>query len=204
MVQGKIDYVFPAAGLSKRMLGLPKFLLPTPSGETLLSRLISQCPYDSRKVVLTSDRYVALLEDYDADCLVVPSTGLFNSISAALDYLTDRFAVILPDTWWSAVDFGVLDCDEDAALLFEPTDKSKYGMVDVEGGYIIDCIDKPITTTYSLAWGAIAASKSRYTDGVDNLNCLFRQPMKAIVSASKYIDCGTISGYKELWTWQDN
>jgi hypothetical protein len=201
--------LLPASGHASRMRGLPKFLLPTITGETLLeyhARLMHDLDIPVR--VCTSQRWLPLVRDLlDGSCELVhvaPST--MNR--AVIDIAEDDNIIGMPDTFFTdgnpyaalheAITIGLWRCPESL--------RGKVGQVDYDGNSIRDIIDKNPDCDYAFMWGVLRLSRDAVTilnpehahPGIDLPRIITTHPYAVAVNAGDYIDVGTPTGLRDM------
>lgn len=170
--------IIPAAGKAERFGGLPKFLLPVPEGHLIgvhCARMkragCDQVFIGSSKENLDildqfTDNFVYIAEDYST-----MSATVLSSLEILIDPdepFDDDCILSMPDTYFedartfqrlsNALANGAMV----AAALFHarPEQTHKLGMCDVceydDEWRITRVVDKPVQTTLTHAWGALA------------------------------------------------
>jgi hypothetical protein len=201
--------LLPASGNATRMRGIPKFLLPTITGETLLeyhARLMHNLDIPVR--VCTSQQWLPLVRDLmDASCDLVhiaPST--MNR--AVIEMSEDDNVIGMPDTFFTdgnpyatltdPITIGLWRCPEQL--------RGKVGQIDYDGISIRDIIDKNSTCNYPLMWGVLRLSRDAITmlnpehahPGIDLHSIIKEHPYTVTVNPGDYIDVGTPHGLRDM------
>ncbi len=163
--------VVPAAGEASRLDGLPKFLLPLDRG-FLLSRLCDQflsvVPFNDIDIVANLST-APFIQGYarSAPIMMNQPTTMSASVLRAREYHSDHGAFArsnvlfaMPDTYiedgaWARKLQDCIEGGADVAVgVFWTRDnaqRSQMGMVQLDGDYITDVVDKPAFT--QLQWG---------------------------------------------------
>lgn len=206
--------VLPASGLSQRLQGIPKFLLPTYGGELLIQyhvRLLS--PHVDEVRVCTRQRWHDLVVDLLPGVqvsLIEPST-----MNIAVQAIAGDDNVIgMPDTFFTGSNPYALLAginEQVGVALWEcpPTLRGTVGQVDVLDNRILDVRDKDIGCSYSHMWGALKLDKAAVRSlnpnhphpGYD-LMTLTRQHSYAVtMQTGRYIDVGSPRGLHDMLDW---
>lgn len=204
--------LLPASGRATRIAGIPKFLLPTISGELLIEYHIRLMrPVCDEIRISTNRRWIELLHELLTDVElfeIEPST-----MNDAIRQMQGADNLIgMPDTYFtgfenpyqaladSEIPVGVAlwRCTEDL--------RGKVGQVDYREGRIHDIRDKDPNCDYGFMWGALRLNESAMTliDPKDphpgyNLNeILSRFPYHDAPVSGRYIDAGTAEGLRDM------
>lgn len=204
--------LLPASGRATRIAGIPKFLLPTISGELLIEYHIRLMrPVCDEIRISTNRRWIELLHELLTDVElfeIEPST-----MNDAIRQMQGADNLIgMPDTYFtgfenpyqaladSEIPVGVAlwRCTEDL--------RGKVGQVDYREGRIHDIRDKDPNCDYGFMWGALRLNESAMTliDPKDphpgyNLNeILARFPYHDAPVSGRYIDAGTAEGLRDM------
>lgn len=204
--------LLPASGRAVRMRGIPKFLLPTPSGKLLLEYHVQLLrPYVDEVRICTSSRWLDLVLELDLDAVVMeipPST--MNA--AVIDMKGSENIVGMPDTFFTeaqnpykflvegseSVGVALWQCDQPL--------RGKVGQVDYREGQILSVRDKDPLCDFEHMWGALRLTNQAIDllnledahPGI-NLESILRSfPYFAAPISGRYIDCGTVEGLREM------
>ena len=206
--------LLPASGRSERLGGIPKFLLPTYTGELLIQyhvRLMR--PFVDEIRICTRERWFALVLES------VPAIRLYriepSSMNAALqDMRGDENLVGMPDTFFTgsnpyeglaavseSVGVAVWNCADDL--------RGSVGQVDFQDGRIMDVRDKDPACTYPFMWGALKLDAAAIDSldpenphpGYDLLNLTQSRPYGVKPQTGHYIDAGSPSGLHNMLDW---
>jgi hypothetical protein len=200
--------LLPASGNAARMRGLPKFLMPTITGETLLEyhvRLMQECDIPVR--VCTNERWLPTVREFlDSSCDVVAIPA--STMNRAVIEMASHDNVIgMPDTFFtegnpylaltSPVSVGLWDCP--------PRLRGRVGQVNYDGT-ILDVQDKNPECLYRHMWGVLRLSGDavRMLDadhahpGIDLPTILSVLPYSVAVNSGDYVDCGTPEGLRTM------
>jgi len=204
--------LLPASGRAVRMKGIPKFLLPSPSGDLLLEYHVKLLrPFVDEVRICTNARWFDLVTELELDAEIVeiaPST--MNA--AVLDMYGSNNLIGMPDTFFT----GSENPYERLADSYQPVGvalwhcddhlRGKVGQVDYRNDLILDVQDKDPECDYGHMWGALRLS----FDAIEMLNpndahpginlgsILESLPYSASEMSGRYIDCGTVDGLREM------
>jgi UTP-glucose-1-phosphate uridylyltransferase len=174
--------IIPAAGNGVRLHGLPKFMLPVPTGELLLGRMMSQIMAGGARnyMVLTRPENKGLIDRFFNVGLLlsVVTDTMSETVLQAQQHCRDETCLLgMPDTYWTDdkvfevltrqfFDIATgLKCIANVGLWRVPEKyQVKRGMcvIDVYAGIyeVIDKPETPIRSTFGYrtgwGWGAIA------------------------------------------------
>ena len=167
--------VLPAAGLARRLGGIPKFLLPSRDGSSLLTRHIEAARPASAVIVVTRPELREFVIEHVGEGVVVStvqsatmSETIHHAIAAHPDI--ERFVVGLPDT---AVDPMVryptlLEGLNDSRIVVAayPTrldQRGRLGALRLDGDRCLEVRDKdPSTVDWEWHWGAIGFHRATF------------------------------------------
>lgn len=204
--------LLPASGRAARMKGIPKFLLPTITGELLIEyhvRLMK--PHVDEIRICTSWRWFETVIDLDLEAVTVPiPPSTMNA--AVLDLHGGDNLIGMPDTFFTGdenpyealaadclpVGVALWHCDQEL--------RGKVGQVDYRDGRIWDVCDKDPHCAFPQMWGALRlnADAIGYLDpehdhpGIDLPQILDAFPYAVTEMQGRYIDCGTVQGLREM------
>lgn len=204
--------LLPASGKASRIGGIPKFLLPTISGELLIEQHIRLMrPYCDEIRVCTNSRWIELLEELLTDVTILqiePST--MNA--ALLDMYGGQNLIGMPDTFFLGfenpyqaladsnlpVGIALWRCTEDL--------RGKVGQVDYREAIIHDIRDKDPKCDYEWMWGALRLDADPLTflkpedphPGYNLKEIISRFPYHDSPISGRYIDVGTAEGLRDM------
>lgn len=204
--------LLPASGRAVRIRGIPKFLLPTFTGELLIEyhvRLMK--PHVEEIRICTSGRWFDTVIDLDLDAVTVqipPST--MNA--AVLDLRGGDNLIGMPDTFFTGdqnpYEALAAGCQPVGVALWQCDDelRGKVGQVEYREGRIWNVRDKDPQCEFPQMWGALrlAAEAMSYLDpsnahpGIDLPKILDAFPYEVCEMQGRYIDCGTVQGLREM------
>jgi bifunctional N-acetylglucosamine-1-phosphate-uridyltransferase/glucosamine-1-phosphate-acetyltransferase GlmU-like protein len=211
--------IIPAGGHAVRMGGLPKMLLPSPSGGTLLSTLLDRIEAAAPRevVIAATNGNKKLLKSYRARAAlfdaVTPTMTHAVLLARGNRHMDDKVLFGMPDTWWQNDDVfqrlsAALDDGADVAVAVWPVRENQRG----QGGQvniwpdnrIVHVVDKDPACDYSYIWGALAWKPVfwNYLDADMPHVGYGLQPaidagvvVTSVVMPGAYWDCGTPNGY---------
>ncbi|HOI20117.1 MAG TPA: sugar phosphate nucleotidyltransferase [Methanothrix soehngenii] len=170
--------LIPAAGSGSRLgpftKAIPKELLPVGDKATIEHVVEAMSLAGIEEVVIVISPHKHGLSDYlgSGKRLGVRLTyvvqderrGLADAVLAGEHVLKGPFAVVLgdnfftPNTFLSDLISYHIECNADATLgVVEVDDVSRYGIIDVEGGRVVDMIEKPTQSQAPSKLGSIGA-----------------------------------------------
>lgn len=206
--------LLPASGRSERLNGIPKFLLPTYTGELLIQyhvRLMR--PFVDEIRICTRDRWFGLMLE------LVPAIRLYrlepSSMNAALKVIAgDDNLIGMPDTFFTgsnpyeglaavneSVGIAIWGCSDDL--------RGSVGQVDFQDGQILDVRDKDSACTYPFMWGALRLDAAAIASldpenphpGYDLLDLIDSRRYGVTVQTGHYIDAGNPAGLHNMLDW---
>jgi len=216
-----MDAILPAAGLAKRMRGIPKFLLPADKNyrsllEIHIENLVDICD----KIYLpTRPELVPIIKslDFIYKNIIIKemTTGtMCETVDKTVKYSdAESFILIMPDTLFLGDQpYKRLDPDTNftnlACWKIRDAQRGKLGEVSIdENSLITDIVDKKPENGYAYAWGALTFNRNltKYLNirettigntvksGLDN-----GEEVVASIMEGSYYDCGTPSEYVSL------
>ena len=216
-----MDAILPAAGLAKRMRGIPKFLLPADKEyNTLLEIHLSNLAAICNNIYLpTRPELVPIIKslDFNQENLIITemvTTTMCETVLKTVDLSeSESFLLIMPDTFFvGQKPYSQLDSNTDFCNLacweIRDSQRGKLGEVKInQENSVVDMVDKKPDNGYKYSWGALTFNKKlvKYINadephigyavknGIDAGEKVF-----ASVVDGKYYDCGTPSEYVEL------
>jgi hypothetical protein len=207
--------LLPASGRAARLHGLPKFALPTLSGETLLARHVRLLDgHVDRVRVCTSPQWAGLVSDLvgNVDVWVIPPTTMNDALKRMADRDTD-YLIGMPDTYFTGPSpygpLSELDSPIGIALWRCPARLvGRVGQVNLVDGRVAGIVDKDPHCPFEWMWGALRLNAPVIDEldsnaahpGIDlpRLLGMFRHATARI--DGDYIDCGTPAGIREMLT----
>ena len=203
--------ILPASGRSKRLNGIPKFAIPTISGETLIQRHVRLMrDYVDSITICTTKDWFKLVETLCPDVDLVelePST-----MSHAVKMLGVSDSIVgMPDTFYKGEnpykELSKINNEVGVALWNCPVElRGKVGQIDIKNNKIVKMSDKNAICDYPFLWGAMKLSK----DAIDSLdpntshpgiclpNLIDKFSHSTCVINGQYIDCGTPEGIRDM------
>ena len=211
--------LLPASGNAKRLGGLPKFSLPISENTSLLENhvILMREVCDEVRISTRSD-WLRILENMNLDGATIiehePSTML-DALNALMKLGGEKFIVGMPDTFF--IDYeknpyvSLANAESDLALGLWTCDdnlRGKVGQVRTDSsGVVLEIIDKMPSCDFSEMWGAFKFSSINTLDmSLENPSLQFQKWIDEgeIIKSSKingrYIDAGSFSGVKSLYT----
>lgn len=165
-----ISGILPCAGLSTRLDGLPKFLLPIAEGHLLGTHIARMRGAGVNNIWIGASKQTApFIKPYiDDDVTLKPSLNtatMCETVLAARAYAGDDNVLLgMPDTYWSTnevyerlahrmreFDWPIVV----ACWRIRDDQRGKLGQCDVRSEYLRWVVDKDASCPYPLAWGAI-------------------------------------------------
>lgn len=217
------DGILPAAGMSQRMRGLPKFLLPCDAEyTTLIERHISQMLEVCDTVwIPTLPQQTILLESLglssDRVVIVPMTTATMTQTILRLCAISgaERFMMVMPDTYflgeqpyqYLASSNAILDL---ACWKIRPEQAGKLGQVLLNAdpeGQVLDSRDKDPNCEFEHSWGAMAFARPAlaYADSeMPHTGYIIPRLLesgslvRARVISGDYFDCGTPREYLKM------
>lgn len=216
-----MDAILPAAGLSSRMRGIPKFLLPVDIGyTTILEHHLENLTVICENIFLpTRKDLVPLIEslEFNIDKLKIieiESETMSETVMKTIDKSNaNHFILTMPDTYFTGESpFELLDrkpliC-ELACWKIRDEQRGKLGEVLIsEKNSVLQIVDKKPDNGFEFAWGALTFSREliKYIDikdphiGYAVSNAIQKKEgIKALKLEGEYFDCGTPEEYLKL------
>ena len=216
-----MDAILPAAGLAKRMRGIPKFLLPADKNyNTLLEIHINNLTDICENIYLpTRPELVPILDslDFIQDNLIIAemtTNTMCETVNETIKLSdSENFILIMPDTFFLGDQpYKLLNPDTNFSNLacwkIRESQRGKLGEVFInDKNLITDIVDKKANNGYEYAWGALTFNR-KITDYLNNnephigyavKNGLDKgEKVDATVLEGSYYDCGTPSEYVDL------
>lgn len=207
--------LLPASGRAERLNGIPKFALPTMSGETLIGRhvrLMSEVCEQIR--VCTTPRWAGLIKELVpmVDLRIIEPSTMNDAIQRMVDVDTD-YLIGMPDTFFTGPSpYGFLaevTTDLGVACWQCPPDlRGRVGQVHLVNGRIAGMRDKDPACEFSHMWGALKFNRIAVRElnvltahpGVDLPRLLGLFEHTVVTVGGHYIDCGTPTGIRDMLT----
>lgn len=215
--------VLPAAGLATRIGGIPKFLLPSRDGRSLITEHVEAASGAGTIVVVTRPNLGGFLEEHLAGRATVVSAvteTMSETVSIALEALpgAERIVVGLPDTavrpWTPYADLvGGLE-DSEVTVAAYPTRSDQAGRLGAlridEERRVVEVRDKdPSAADWPHHWGAIGFRRSALSELLEvgdphvgyALEAAARQGrvVRALHFGEEYFDLGTVEEVQRFW-----
>tara|TARA_Y100000389_G_scaffold120279_1_gene117504 strand:- start:3197 stop:3895 length:699 start_codon:yes stop_codon:yes gene_type:complete len=224
----KVTHLIPASGRATRLGGIPKFLLPVPKEDNLLSHhlSISQNNIDISEVrISTNTSFSKILYNMNLeesfDKLSKVDTYNTNTMNETLlnmrNFNSEMHLVTMPDTY--ITDQKLI---KEMIKLFKNNDeldgviglwnilekqREKTGQCLVEKNLVTDVVDKNKNIKYDYLWGVVLFNnklwefikKEEQHIGY-SLGPAIKNDLKfgCVVAGGRYFDCGTLDEYWEL------
>ena len=217
------DGILPAAGLAKRMRGLPKFLLPCDAEyNTLIERHINNMLEVCETVwIPTRPEQTILLESLglssDRVVIVPMTTETMTQTVLRLCAISgaQRFMMVMPDTYFFGEQPYEFLATGDLALQLacwriRPEQAGKLGQVllsEVPEGEVRDSRDKDPECEYEHSWGAMAFDRAALTyaePDMPHTGYVIPRLIESGISigarvfSGDYYDCGTPREYLKM------
>ena len=216
-----MEAILPAAGLAKRMRGLPKFLLPADKEyKSLLEIHISNLSKICNKIYLpTRPELSPVIKslDFDLENIIIAemeTTTMCETVIKTIELSdSDNFILIMPDTFFLGDQpYNLLDSKTNfcnlACWKIREEQRGKLGEVKInQDNLIVDMVDKKPDNGYEYAWGALTFNRKlvKYIKNEEpHIGYSIKNAMEAneeiyaTIINGKYYDCGTPSEYLEL------
>lgn len=216
-----MEAILPAAGLAKRMRGIPKFLLPADKEyKSLLEIHISNLSDLCEKIYLpTRPELAPVIKSLDFDLkniviVEIETNTMCETVSETIKLSkAENFILIMPDTFFlHQQPYNLLDSKTNfcnlACWRIRDEQRGKLGEVKIDNNnLVVDMVDKKPNNGYKYAWGALTFNKKlvKYiNDEEPHIGYAVKNAMEAgekidaSVVDGKYYDCGTPSEYLEL------
>jgi hypothetical protein len=203
--------ILPASGKSKRLNGIPKFAIPTISGETLIQRHVRLMRdyVDSIKICTTKD-WFKLVQTLCPDVELVELET--STMSHAVKMLGVSDSIVgMPDTFYKGENpykkLFKVDDEVGVALWNCPVElRGKVGQIEINKNKITNMSDKDVSCNYPFLWGAMKLSNSAISSldpntshpGICLPNLIDKFSHSTCVIKGKYIDCGTPEGIRDM------
>lgn len=211
--------VIPAAGHATRMNGLQKFLLPVPSGGTLIETLCQRMGTIHARQLLVGTRppnYEALAGLCSAIVFKAATDTMSETVLAALPYVWEgeRTFFGMPDSYFEDADAypklnACLNDGADVAVgVFYAmrNQRGKLGMCELSNGSVVRIEDKPESSDLVWAWGVLAwrypfwkhiLPQDPHVGYAVQRAIEWGMDVRAVKMTGRYFDCGTPSEYFE-------
>lgn len=214
--------LIPAAGDAKRMLEIPKFLLPIfKTSKTLISwHIENQLRFCEKVVIITKPEnaifFKHLLQNKKINILIVETKTMSESILRAVEsFPSDKYILGMPDTYAVGENpYDILINNEDNSnMLLALWDIKRdqfgtLGQVLLRGdNTIADVKDKDIDCKYPVFWGLIKFDNKiiEHINKEDEHIGFSIMPainsglaVKGLIIGGRYFDCGTMEKYEKL------
>ena len=210
--------IIPIGGNASRMSGIPKFLLPSPSGNTLLDNTISHFHKNNIFNIasgVSEINNLILKNNKDIQRLVVDTKTMSDTVVQILSNFGSpqikKNILIMPDTYINIENqlgkmVKLLDKYKIAVLLWNIQDYQigKVGQCNILDNEVVDTIDKDPTCNYKHLWGVIGWTSDMNTlidPSWSTIGELLRKANElnikigSIVVDDLYYDCGTYFEY---------
>jgi dTDP-glucose pyrophosphorylase len=210
--------LLPAAGNASRIHGLPKYLLPIPGGYLLKHHLDAMRGAGIGQVMIGANPdNMGLIYDYaDPDGVVYLASQRETMTQTVLSSAYQHESVLfgMPDTYlpgpyvYLALRAAIEAYAHVAVALFKarPGQHKQGGMCRVEGGRVVEVVDKPTHNDFEYIWGALAWQPECW-------DCLESEDphvgyglpraiaagmnVQAVMCEGDFWDCGTETSYFE-------
>lgn len=214
--------IIPCAGKAARFNGIPKFGLPIPPHETLISNLIrrmQQCELRDIRIGVSEQNESLLMPLFGTNVVPYPAQTLTMSETVLLAERYVQFSELcimgMPDTWFEddlafpkLVD-ALHDGADVAVGLFRARagQHREGGMCKVEGNQVVEVVDKPQESELEWLWGVLAWRPIFWAcmNDVDPhigyaLPRAIREgfDVRAVQLDGQYYDCGSHQRYFDL------
>lgn len=216
-----MDAILPAAGLAKRLKGIPKFLLPADRDyNTLLEiHLLNLSKICENIYVPTRPELVPIIESLDIDkkklqILEMNTETMSETVNNTVSFSSaESYILIMPDTYFLGEQpYDLLNPDTRICNLacweIRESQRGKLGEVKIDNNnLVVDMIDKNINSSLKHSWGALTFNKNliKYISNKDPhigyavKNALMdSEKIDATIINGKYYDCGTPEEYVDL------
>ncbi len=214
--------LIPAAGDAKRMLEIPKFLLPIFKTEkTLISwHIENQLKFCERVVIITKPEnaifFRHLAQNEKISILVVETKTMSESILRAVEsFPSDQYILGMPDTYTvgeNPYEILIKNIDNSNMLLalwdIKKDQFGTLGQVLLRGdNTVADVKDKDIDCKYPVFWGLIKFDNQiiKHIKKEDEHIGFSIMPaansglrVKGLIGSGRYFDCGTMGKYEKL------
>ena len=205
--------LLPASGRAERLNGIPKFAIPSITGESLIARHVrlmrDHCDHIR---VCTTTEWAGLVYDLvpDVDIRIIAPSTMNDAVQRMVD-LDDDYLIGMPDTYFTGpspygflaevtTDIGV------ACWVCPPRLHGHVGQVQLADGRIAGMQDKKFDCDFEHMWGALKLNLSAVRElsimnshpGIDLPRLLSLFDHTAISIGGQYIDCGTPSGIRDM------
>ena len=216
-----MDVIIPAAGLAKRMRGIPKFLLPANADYlSLLEIHLDNLRNSFSNIFLaTRPEIVPLIKSLDYDfrnmsILEMHTSTMSETVIKTLKVSKeDHHLLIMPDTFFLGQQ-PYLELNQSPGICelacwkIRDEQRGKLGEINFDkDNKITGIVDKKIDTGFEYAWGALTFSNKlvSYINPKDphigyGVKKAFKsgEEITAKVIEGKYFDCGTPREYLDL------
>ena len=203
--------ILPASGKSERLNGIPKFAIPTITGEILIQRHVRLMrDYVDKIKICTTKDWFKLVETLCPDTELIelePST-----MTHAVKILGDSDSIIgMPDTFYKGENpykkLSEIKDDVGLALWNCPVDlRGKVGQIEINNNKVTNMSDKDASCNYPFLWGAMKLSKNAINSldsntshpGICLPNLIDKFSHSVCIVDGEYIDCGTPIGIRDM------
>lgn len=215
--------ILPAAGLATRIGGIPKFLLPSRDGRSLIAEHVQAASDCGTVLVATRPHFEEFLREHLdglAQVIGAVTTTMSETVRVALDMIpeAERVVVGLPDTAvhpWTPYSELLAGLDQgDLVVAAYPTRSDQAGRLGAlrfdDGRRVVEVRDKdPAVSHWTHHWGAIGFRRPVLTEFLDEADPHVGYALEAAVSAGRighavhfgeeYFDLGTVEEVQRFW-----
>lgn len=223
-----INHIIPASGKATRLNGIPKFLLPIPNMNNLLTFHLSLSEKNSMfkniNIATNSSFYEIIknLEDINKvkklRTIEVFNTNTMNeTINNYKNIDSEYFLLTMPDTFFTdseivkkmikeIEEYPNLDCVLGLWNIKE-SQRNKVGQCKIEDNKVVEVVDKNPNYNYNHLWGAVLYKKSLWdfiNSNDPHIGYSFNPALQSglkigyAIADGFYYDCGTIEEYWDM------
>tara|TARA_B110000014_G_scaffold897_1_gene602 strand:- start:982 stop:1686 length:705 start_codon:yes stop_codon:yes gene_type:complete len=223
-----ISHIIPASGLATRLSGIPKFLLPIPNMNNLITFHVSLSEnnnsFKNINIATNSSFYEILnnLENLNSNqklkAIEILNTKTMNeTLNNFKNKNSEYFLLTMPDTFFTdneIVKKMINEIEADPSLdcvlglwNIKDSQRIKVGQCKIEDNRVVEVVDKNLKYKYNHLWGTVLFKKNlwEFIDSNDphigySFNPAIQSGLKIgyAIASGSYYDCGTIEEYWDM------
>ena len=224
----EVSHIIPASGKATRLSGIPKFLLPIPNMNNLISFHLSLSEssknFKNINIATNSSFYEIInnLEDLNSikklQAIEILNTKTMNETINHFKYIdSEYFLLTMPDTFFTDKEIikkMIHEIEADQSLdcvlglwNIKESQRIKVGQCKIEDNRVVEVIDKNPKYRFNHLWGSVLFKKSfwEFIDSNDphigySFNPAIQSGLKIgyAIASGSYYDCGTIEEYWDM------
>tara|TARA_B100000073_G_scaffold340889_1_gene341351 strand:+ start:253 stop:957 length:705 start_codon:yes stop_codon:yes gene_type:complete len=224
----KITHIIPASGKASRLSGIPKFLLPIPGKNNLLSfhlGLSRNIDLITNVNLATNSTYFETIKNLDGlevfkklkNIELLNTNTMNETINNFREFESEYFLLSMPDTYFADEDIvqrminqikvnPTYDCIL-GLWNIKKSQRIKVGQCRIQKNKVVEVIDKNPEFNFKYLWGAVLFKKTLW-DFIDSndphIGYSFNPAIKSGLkigyakASGSYYDCGTIDEYWDM------